>query len=220
LAQDLHLNATPKKQTILAFSQYSLSILAMCLLAAACSPKAVRAPSETAPVRKDNYYLDLAPEWRLRIVAPLPGAQRQQYTTLSEKKDGTSISVELAAPELAGYQVSIYSVEDSGDGKVRLRFASAETTRDGRTIAEKSAPALPFVLPKKTGHIRLVYLIRVSYSDHNMAVVLSKKWDALNAFTKELQRNPEVCNNRGEVSCIWVPAQIAVRPEHVAAPDR
>ena len=128
--------------------------------------------------------------------------------------------MELAAPDLAGYQLSYYSVEDGGDGKARLRFASAETTRDGRTIAEKSAPTLPFVLPKKTGHIRLVYLIRVSKSDHNMAVVFSKKWDALNAFTKQLQRNPEVCNNRGEVSCVWVPAQIAVRPEHVTAPDR
>jgi hypothetical protein len=112
-------------------------------------------------------------------------------------------------------------VEDGGNGEVRLQFTSAETTSDGKTIAESGEPALPFALPAEAGHIRLIYLIRVSQLDHNMAIaVTKKKASTLDAFTDQFQRDPRVCKDKGEVSCRWVPMHVAVTPEKVPVPDR
>jgi hypothetical protein len=52
---------------------------------------------------------------------------------------------------------------------VRLRFRWAEITKDGKTVHEANPPTLPFTLPRGTGHIRLVYFVRLSQADHNMA---------------------------------------------------
>ena len=80
-------------------------------------------------------------------------------------------------------------------------------------MQEAHAPTLPFALPLKAQHIRLIYLVRSSQSDHNMAITASKSLEALNGFTNRLKGSPDVCKLDGEVFCSWVPAGIAVRPE-------
>jgi hypothetical protein len=215
----LYLNTQPKEKAVPPSQSFLLLTLTVSLLAtSACSARAARVRGIAAPTQTDNSYFDLAPGWRLRIVVPLlkPGAE--QAVQLAGQAEGNTIV--LSAPNLEGYQVSYYSVERSGDGRVRLKFAAAETNRDGKTIPEPSAPVLPFPLPAKAGHIRLIYLIRESKSDHNMAIAISKRLNALNSFTERFQRNQGVCGENGEVSCVWVPTQIAVRPENVSAPSR
>lgn len=68
-------------------------------------------------------------------------------------------------------------------------------------------------LPMQTEHIRLVYLMRVSEADHNMAIIASRRFDALNVFTKKFEKNPNACAISNRVFCAWVPAGIALRPE-------
>jgi hypothetical protein len=86
-------------------------------------------------------------------------------------------------------------------------------TKEGKTAPEPNPPTLPFALPRGSEHIRLIYLVRASQADHNMAIIASKHLDALNTFTKELKQHPGICARNDEIVCSWVPAGIAVRQE-------
>jgi hypothetical protein len=201
------------------------AVTASLLALSGCSPKAVRAPVAAAPAQAenrffglDNSFFDLEPGLRLRILVPLLKARGGEIVQLGEQTQGKTIV--LSAKNLAGYRVCYYSVEDGGNGEVQLRFTSAETTQEGKTIQESSEPVLPFPLPTETTNIRLIYLIRVSPSDHNMAIAVTHRPSALDPFTERLQRDPGVCKAGGEVSCSWVPVQIAVTPEKASASGR
>jgi hypothetical protein len=175
-----------------------------------CARKNVSVPVPIASnIAKPDDYMDLEPEWKLRIVVPLLKSGGFRPAVTAQQTDGNTIS--LSAADLLGYEVSHYLVK--GAGRVRLAFVSAEATRDGKTVPEAHAPTLPFSLPQRREHIRLVYLVRVSQADHNMAIVASERLDALNAFTKRLQENPSICEEKEGIFCSWVPAGIAVRPE-------
>lgn len=165
----------------------------------------------------NNSYMDLTPGERLRITVPVlnsaPGLNPGGYRIATDSHETNDKTIMLSAPNLAGYEVSYYAIERHANGKVRLRFTSAEMTRNGTTTPEAVAPALPFPLPPKTQHVRLIYLVRSSQSDHNMAITASKNLDALNVFTSRLKGDPDFCKADSEVFCSWVPAGIAVRPE-------
>jgi hypothetical protein len=149
-------------------------------------------------------------------VVPLPKSGALPVETQPLQQEGNTFLV--SAANLAGYDISYYSIDPAPHGRVRLKFSSAEITRDSKTIPGSQAPALPFALPLEPLHIRLFYLVRKSQSDHNMAIVASKDLDALNAFTKRLESSPDVCRTDGEIFCSWVPPGIAVRPESQPPP--
>lgn len=182
---------------------------ALLFASVSCLHKTI-APAASTPAA-GNSYIDLAPGGSLRIVVPLlkPGALAAGMQSV--QRDGNTFLV--SAANLAGYYVSVYAIERAPHGRVRLRFTSAETTRDGKTLPGSQPPALPFALPMTAQHIRLIYLVRKSQSDHNMAVVASKSVDALDAFTEQFLGHPDVCRTDREISCSWVPTGIAVRPE-------
>lgn len=173
------------------------------------------APASQTPVA-DNSYLDLAPGGSLRIVVPLLKSGALPLETLLLQQDGDTFLV--SAANLAGYDISFYSIDRAPHGRVRLKFTTAEITRDSKTVSDSQAPALPFALPLTPQHIRLFYFVRKSQSDHNMAILASKNLAALNTFTKQLENHPDVCGTDGEISCSWVPAGIAVRPESEPPP--
>ena len=182
------------------------------LLSPGCAPKAaIRTPTTATKSPADNSYMDLTPGWRLRILVPVLNSGGSQVALGSARTNGNTIV--LSAANLLGYELSYYSVEGKGDGRVRLRFTTAEKTIDGKTVPEPNAPKLPFPLPAKSEYIRLIYLVRKSQSDHNMAITASKNLNALNVFTEKLKDNSDICKRNGEISCIWVPSGIAVRPE-------
>jgi hypothetical protein len=163
-------------------------------------------------IAKPDDYMDLEPEWKLRIVVPLLKSGGFLPAVTTQQTDSNTIS--MSAEDLLGYEVSHYVAKGNSASRVRLAFVSAEATREGKTVPEGHAPSLPFALPQRREHIRLVYLVRVSQADHNMAIVAAKRLDALNAFTKRLRENPSVCAEKEEdIFCSWVPAGIAVRPE-------
>ncbi len=174
-----------------------------------CSPKDVRVPTAATP--SDNSYMDLKPGGTLRIIVPLLKSGGFLPAVGAQQSNGQTIS--LSAANLIGYEASCYVITGKSGGAVRLKFKSAEMSRDGRTVPEPNPPALPFKLPRRTAHIRLIYLVRVSQADHNMAIVASKDLDALNAFTSKLKQSPSICDEGRELFCAWVPAGVAVRPE-------
>jgi hypothetical protein len=144
-------------------------------------------------------------------LVPLVKAGEHNLGLSSAQSNGATVTI--SAANLIGYEVSHYSAEGGGDGKVHLTFVSAETTKDGQTVSDPVAPHLPFPLPKKTQFIRLIFLIRVSESDHNMAIVAAGTRNALEAFTTQVRQNPRVCQVTAGIFCVWVPEGIAVRPE-------
>ncbi len=176
-----------------------------------CSRQRVSVPVGGVTSPAENSYLDLEPGYQLKIVNPLLNSPGGRSETAPQQSAGNTIV--LSAPNLMGYQVTYYTIEGSPHGKVRLRFASAETTRNGKTSPETIPPVLGFSLPSGKNFVRLIYLVRVSQSDHNMAITASKNKAALSAFTEELKENPAVCGQQEQVFCSWVPAGIAVRPE-------
>lgn len=159
----------------------------------------------------DNSYMDLVAGGRLRITVPVLNSGGYQPGTHSPQENGNTIT--LSASGLTGYEVSYYSIEGHSHGRVRLRFTSAEITRSGTKTEETIAPALPFPLPRTAEHIRLIYLVRKSAADHNMAIVASQHRAALEVFTDRVKDSPDICKGDGVVFCSWVPSGIAVRPE-------
>ena len=119
----------------------------------------------------------------------------------------------FSAADLIGYATSRYAITGKKGAGVRLRFVSAEETRNGKTVPMANPPILPFELPRKLENIRLIYLVRVSKADHNMAIAGSKHLESLSALTERLKANPSVCKSSDDIFCSWVPAGVAVRPE-------
>jgi hypothetical protein len=191
-----------------------LLLIATIMLISGCSHKTV-VPAQAVTTSR-NSYLDLTSDWRLRILLPL--AKEENSGVAANCVPGNGNAMVCSAPNLIGYQMSYYSVDPAGGGSVRLRFTSADITIDGKKEPGSSAVQLPFALPTGAAHIRLIYLIRVSRSDHNMAIVGAQNPDALNVFTDRLNSDPSVCGQDGEIFCTWVPEGIVLRPEAVSQP--
>lgn len=164
----------------------------------------------TASALRNDSYIDLKAGWTVRIVVPILKSGVFRPELLPQKTEGNTIS--FSATDLIGYTTSQYAVTGK-EGKVRLRFVSAEESREGNSAPLIHAPALPFELPRKTEHVRLVYLVRVSQTDHNMAIVAARRFEALSAFTNRLVDNPSVCHSDAQILCFWVPAGVAVRTD-------
>lgn len=178
---------------------------------AGCARNNVHVPISPAIARNDNSYVDLEPGWTLQIVVPLLKSGGFRSSLVPQESNGNTISI--SAADLIGYTTSRYTITGKKGGGVRLRFVFSEETRNGKTVPTSNAPILPFELPRKTENIRLIYLVRVSQADHNMAIAGSKHLDSLNKFTERLKEEPSVCKTSGDIFCSWVPAGIAVRPE-------
>ena len=174
-----------------------------------CIRHPVSKPATT--IAKEQSYLDLKRGDRLRVVLPLRKAQDARAQWSSVEQHGASIT--LSASQPVGFQIVKYQVESGRRGKVRLRFVSGETMIDGKASPRSSAPELPFRLPDRPGHLRLIYLVRVSQADHNMAIVNAPTMEMLNSFTNKVMRNAATCGKAAEVFCEWVPTGVAVRPE-------
>ncbi len=184
------------------------ALLILLLVGAACAHKRV-APTPNAP--SDNSHLDLTAGSRLRILVPLLKGQDKELAFEYPQSNGSTITAK--ATNLLGYEFAYYSVERDQGGKVHLKFTSAEITKDGQSLPDTAPPKLPFPFPAKPAFVRLVFLIRVSESDHNMAILAADSRGALEDLTTQVRLNPLACQIRATGFCVWVPQSIAVRPE-------
>jgi hypothetical protein len=185
------------------------------LIVTGCSRKQVLVPTP-APAnglaKSDNSYFDLQPGSTVRIVLPVLKPGGATSSAVTQAVHGNTISV--SAPNLIGYDTAHYAVKGKKDGPVILKITSAEETIAGKAAEMAVAPTLPFELPQKPEHVRLIYLVRVSQADHNMAIAAAKRMQTLEAFTKRLREDPTACTISRDVFCSWVPAGVAVRPEN------
>jgi hypothetical protein len=158
----------------------------------------------------DNSYEDLKTGSTLKIVMPLLKSGGFHASLHAQQTNSNTIT--LTADDLLGYITSKYAITGK-NGMLRLKFLLAQQTKDGQTLPLAAPPVLPFDLPRTPQHIRLIYLVRSSQADHNMAIAASKSLDTLDAFTRRLLRDPASCKAAHDTFCSWVPSGIAVRPE-------
>jgi hypothetical protein len=115
---------------------------------------------------------------------------------------------------LVGYEVAHCAVKDRKGGRVRVAFSSAQVTKEGKTEPQPWPITPLFQLARRSNFLRLIYLVRVSHVDHDMAVVAATQLHALDALTRQVQANPaDDCRVSRYASCSWIPEGIAVRPE-------
>ena len=167
----------------------------------------------------NNDYLDIQAGWRLTAVTPI--LKSGGYVLKTPDKPTSSNGFTLSAgTDFVGYEVAHYDVKGQRGGPVRVEFNSAEVTKEGKTQPQPQSIAPLFQVARRRIYLRLIYLIRISQADHNMAVVAAPKTDALDAITRQIQTNPaEGCRVDRHASCVWIPDGIAVRAEVLKTVD-
>lgn len=165
------------------------------------------------PVPQPGTYVDVQPQWRLRVVTPILKSGGYVLETLGAKTDGKTVTVDSGG-DFLGYEIAYYAVQPRPRGGVRIDFTAAEATRNGVTTPQTKSIAPLFKLPRSARYVRLIYLIRVSQVDHDMAVVAAPDIGRLNALTLRVQAGPgSACQDSRDGSCSWVPQGISIRPE-------
>ncbi len=166
-------------------------------------------PPAPAPVTPANSsFIDLEPGWRLRVVTPILKSGGYRLQPAAQQASGNTITLS-AGSDFLGYEVAYYGVRARG-----VRFLSAEVTRAGKTAPQARPVAALFQLPRGMRRVRLIYLLRASQADHDMAVAAARDRDALEAITRRVLADPaDACKNGDGAACSWIPAGIAVVAE-------
>jgi hypothetical protein len=160
----------------------------------------------------DPGYLDLQAGWRLRVVTPIlkSGGYRLHSLEGPNAKDFDNLS---AGPDFLGYETDYYEVIKNGAG-VHVEFRSAEIVKDEKNAQQAQPSVRLFDLPPAIQYVRIVYLVRVSEAEHNMAIVGAEDPSTLTATTDLVQAHPnDGCIRGSHTFCSWVPEGISVRPE-------
>jgi len=176
----------------------------------------VNIPAAASPlpaVPDPSTYIDLQAMWRVRAVIPILKSGGHVLNATQRQTEGNTVTLSTGG-DFLGYEIVYYDVEEREGGGVRIAFRSAEIVQGEVTEAQPQSIAPLFRLPFAARLVRLIYLIRVSQSDHDMAVVAAGDIDALNALTLRVQSDPAgACHDEPATFCSWVPQGIAVRAE-------
>jgi len=125
--------------------------------------------------------------------------------------DPSSSNIEVG-DDFLGYEKDYYIVRARDDGGIRIEFSRAQVWEKGQTSTRRHPKLRLFSQAANARHVRLVYLIRVSEADHNMAILASDNVAALEESTRAVTKNA-ACQNSEKVTCTWVPEGVAVIAE-------
>lgn len=189
---------------------YSLLVgltLAGCARQPRAPAVAALAPAPKWPVKSPDF-VDLLPNWQVREITPI-------FTSGGFVAKGITVeqgnTITISDTDFEGYETAMYALNPKPGGGVDARLASVETNKGGQIVKEPKPRVMLFQFPRRVRYIRLLYLLRISTADHNMAVLGSNDADELNALTKQVQSDPENgCRNLRRAYCSWVPQGIAV----------
>jgi hypothetical protein len=189
-----------------------LTISALSTVMVACSARPIPSVGNYAPPGDDPGFIDLQPGWRLRVVTPILKSGGFIVQETSRQEIGTTITIS-SQDDFIGYENSYYRLSQNGPG-VKIRFDFAEAVKNGNTAPQRQPLLSLFQVPRSAKFVRLIYGLRVSKSDHDMAVVAANRIDSLELITRQMRADPtRACETTGESICSWIPTGIAVRPE-------
>lgn len=173
-----------------------------------CANRHERVPAAAAVTPATSSYIDLEPGWRLRVVTPLLKSGGYRLRHADQEVNGNTVTLS-AGDDFLGYEVAYYAVGARG-----VKFVSAEVSKGGQTTPQPAPLVRLFAMPRGVRHVRLIYLLRASDADHDMAVAAAQDMSALEALTRRVLGNPaEFCKGGRDAACAWIPAGIAVVPE-------
>jgi len=145
------------------------------------------------------------------VVTPILKSGGYRLAATRAQETGNTITV---TGDFIGYETAYYAVKRSSRGRVTVEFLSAEVSRDGEITVQSKPYVRLFALPGPVRFVRLIYLTRVSHSDHDMAVLAARRRDMLEKATQQVDADPAgACKMGRGISCQWVPSGIAVRAE-------
>jgi len=178
---------------------------------AGCGAKRSVPPAPEPVQTASPDFLDLQPGWRLRITTPL---SRHNAPATQEVSDAGTIT--LKAPEGFAYETSYYAIRRDPDRVLRFEFVSGAVTRDGKASNEPAQLGWRVEPNIDAPLARLIYLRRLSDSDHNMAFVSAPNATSLDTLTRMVDKNPDqACTSTADSFCAWVPAGVAVVAERM-----
>jgi len=153
-------------------------------------------------------YLDLQPGWKLEVITPVLRSGGFQLRPKAVQSSSSTVDL-VGGPDFIGYESSYYVVRLRKAGEVSVEFRSAQMHKDGKTGRQARPRVLLFSLPPGTKYVRLMYLLRLSQADHDMAVVSGSSVDDLEVRTNSVRNDP--AHGCTAPNCYWIPAGIAVR---------
>lgn len=194
------------------------AILMLLLLTACASrhagvPAPVQATASAGAPSRSPDYIDLLAGFHVRAITPILKSGGFQFKPQQQAVSGNTVTLS-AGSDFLGYETSYYEVKPRRGAGVEVVFTSAEVTKDGVTTPQPRSIAPLFQLPRSARFVRLIYLIRVSDADHNMALAAADRIETLEALTRQLKADPaNGCKTSGRAYCSWIPEGIAVRAE-------
>jgi hypothetical protein len=189
------------------------TILLTITVAATLTGCAVRTPHEGTSAFIDRSYVDLEPGWRIRVVSPILKSATFKVQTEEAPTSGATIALKTT-DDFVGFETDYYAVNaPNGHGSL-IEFSSAEVKRNGRRI-KRPQPLLPlFEFPERVHYVRLLFLTRVSKTEHDQAILGASSLAELDTLTRRVEASPvENCKMQPEGICSWVPSGISVQPE-------
>lgn len=183
----------------------------MIFMLVSCARREVRLPRQAPADFNDGSFEDLQVGWRMLVVTPILKSGGYRIRSL-EPSAGNSANLRIG-PDFVGYENDYYVVRKNRSG-VRVDFRSAEAIKDGKTIWQAKPSVFLFDFPARMGYVRLIYFVRVSGADHNMAIVAAETTQTLANLTSRVQSDPDHgCYDDLHSRCRWVAPGIAVRHE-------
>jgi len=188
-------------------------LLALAVLLIAGCTKKPPVPLPPAPVVRGPAYLDLQAGWRVRVVTPILKSGGFLLKSPEQKEEGSTITIHTG-DEFQGYETTHYAVKAHKSGGVQVKVEEVLISRDGKTIHGYKPFAPRFRGPGRLRHVRLLYMLRASTADHNMAILAAADATRLADLTRRVQADPShACVRTRADYCEWVPPGVAVRPE-------
>jgi hypothetical protein len=189
------------------------TILLGIIIAAGLVGYAVRVPHNETNATIDRGYIDLQPEWRVRVVTPIltSGTYKMQTKGVGAGSDTVVLKTDN---DFVGYEIDYHTVNAQDKEGIIVRFGSAEVRKNGRK-SNQVQPLVPlFDLPESIHYVRLLFLTRVSPSEHNEAILGASSLPNLDLLTRTMESSPaDNCKIQPEGSCSWVPEGISVQAE-------
>lgn len=196
----------------------STCTLAASLLLSGCTHRVVKnsPPPPDAGRTGERGYVDLQPGAVLRVVVPILKSGAYVLPDSSFEQHGTTIVVHDKG-DFIGFERDFYDVRPRHPAGIQLQFRHAEITENGATRVEHRA-ALPLVSELAAfRYVRIVFLQRLSATDHDQALVGANDENLLARLTREVIGGAGCSAERGGF-CEWVPLGVAVvqvSPDHL-----
>jgi hypothetical protein len=191
-------------------------LLVLLLVLGGCAKKRLPVPP---PVVRGPSYAELEAGWRVRVISPVLKSGRFILKTAEQQEEGNTITLR-AGDEFQGYETATYAVGRHPQGGVRVALTDVILNKGGalKHPAKSFAPRLR--MPGRLRHVRLLYTMKVSDADHNMAVLAATNSPRLAALTARVQAAPAAeCRVSRNEYCEWIPAGVAVRAEKPRGAD-